>query len=309
MADRLLFTLLGHPVGHSVSPAMCAAGFAALGLPHVYTAIDVPTEAGLGRVVDDLRNGMIAGSNVTVPYKRAVIDLADRRAESAEEVGAANVLAVDGARRVVAHNTDADALAEDLASALGDRPRASATVIGAGGAGLAAIVACRRLGFHVVSVTSRSWTSTETMFDAPAAQRARELGALTVLWPEADTSNSGRGTQALRLQWSELVVSADCVVQATSAGMRGGDPGQQLSRMIPWARLPSHAVAYDLVYNPRLTPFLREAHRHGLVAEGGLGMLVRQAVLSIGIWTGQTPPYDVMRVAAEEALAGGPATR
>lgn len=305
MTARLRFLLLGHPVSHSVSPAMCNAAFAALGLPHVYSAVDVPSAVGLGRVVNDLRSGLLAGCNVTVPYKRAVLDNVDARAESVEEAGAANVLTLERGRGVVAHNTDAEALARDLDGLLGERPRRRAAIIGAGGAGVAAVVACRRLGFKVVCMTSRSWTNTETMFDSASAQSARALGALTVPWPRADdVAPTGKATQALRLQWGELVAQADCVIQATSAGMAGGGPGEDVSGVVPWARLPAHAVAYDVVYNPRVTPFLSAAKAQGLVAADGLGMLVGQAVLAITLWTGVTPPIDRMREAAELALAG-----
>jgi shikimate dehydrogenase len=300
---RLRFSLLGHPVRHSVSPAMCAAAFASLGMPHAYTAIDVPTPAGLARIADDLRAGVIAGCNVTVPYKRAVLQYADALAETAEEAGAANVLAVERGR-VIAHNTDAEALARDIDS-LWSGPRLRAAIIGSGGAALAALVACRRLGFRVVSMTSRSWINTETIYEAPGAQRARALGALTAPWPMVpdEAAPAGKLSQALRLQWSELVSQADCVIQATSAGMSGADPGEDVSAVVPWDRLPAHALAYDVVYNPRLTAFLRAAHARGLAATDGLGMLVRQAALSIEIWTGSAPPLDKMRRAAEEALA------
>lgn len=303
MTTRLRFSLLGHPVRHSVSPAMCSAAFAALGLPHLYTAIDVPNEAGLARILDDLRTGMLAGCNVTLPFKRSVLPLADIRAESAEEVGAANVLCRDADGRVIAHNTDAEALAQDLGAAWGSRPRRRAAIIGAGGAALAAVVACRRLGFKLVFVTSRSWASSELVYDAPAAQRARELGALTAPWPHADeAAPTGKLSQALRLQWGELVVGADCIIQATSAGMKGGDPGEDVTGIVPWDKLSPHALAYDLVYNPADTPFLKAARAHGLDAVGGLGMLVRQAGLSITLWTGETPPLERMRQAAEDAL-------
>jgi len=300
---RLRFSLLGHPVRHSVSPAMCAAAFAALKMPHVYTAIDVPSPAGLARLADDLRGGMLAGCNVTVPYKRAVLEHADALAATAEEAGAANVLAVERGR-VIAHNTDAEALARDIDSLWSGPPRLRAAIIGSGGAAMAALVACRRLGFRVVSMTSRSWINTETIYEAPAAQRARALGALTAPWPMPDdAAPAGKLSQALRLQWSELVAQADCVIQATSAGMSGADPGEDVSAVVPWDRLPPHALAYDVVYNPRLTAFLRAAHARGLAATDGLGMLVRQAALSIEIWTGSAPPLDTMRRAAEDALA------
>ena len=297
------FALLGHPVAHSVSPAMCAAAFHALRLTHFYTAMDVPSVPNLRAVLDDLRSGLIAGANVTVPYKRAVLEHVDEIAPSAEEVGAANVLVLDRKRRVIAHNTDAEALTQVLGEVLGARPKMRAAVIGAGGAGLAAIVACKRLGFNIVCATSRSWTSMEAMFDAPAAEKARDLGALTALWPGVSHSEpSTKTSQLLRLQWRELVIQADCVIQATSAGMLGADPGNAVCTIVPWDRLPKHAVAYDVVYNPPVTPFLRVAAAQGLTAVGGLGMLVRQAALSIKLWTGQDPPREVMHAAALVAL-------
>ncbi len=259
---RLRFSLLGRPVRHSVSPAMCTAAFAALGLPHVYTAIDVPTAAGLARMVDDLRTGTLAGCNVTVPYKRAVLDFADvtrrhRRGGRRRQRAHARP-----SGRVVAHNTDAEALGprsrrRSWAAARARRARDHrGRRRGPGGA--------RRLpassGFELVCMTSRSWTNTETMFDAPGAERARALGALTAPWPTLDEERpTGKLSQALRIQWSELVAHADCVIQATSAGMLGADPGEDVVRVVPWDSLPAHAVAYDVVYNPRVTPFLQEA--------------------------------------------------
>jgi shikimate dehydrogenase len=306
MNKRLRFSLLGHPVRHSVSPAMCTAAFLSLNLPHIYTAIDVPSAAGLGRIVDDLRHGVLSGCNVTVPYKKAVLDHADVRSESATEVGAANVLAVDASGKIIAHNTDAEALARDFDALGKSRPRSRAAIIGSGGAALAALCACRQLGFKLVCMTSRSWTNTETMFDAPSAQAARALGALTAPWPRAEeTAPTGKLSQALRLQWGELVAQSDAIIQATSAGMTGADPGEDVASVVPWPSLPAHAVAYDVVYNPRVTPFIEAAQARGLVASDGLGMLVRQAALSIAIWTGESPSLDRMRAAALEALGAG----
>jgi shikimate dehydrogenase len=282
---------------------MCTAAFAVMGLPHAYTAIDVPSASGLGRIVDDLRVGALAGCNVTVPYKKAVLSLVDVRSESVEEIGAANVLTRDSSGQVTAHNTDAEALAKDIDAVAHGRPRLRAAIIGSGGAGLAALVACKRLGFKLVCMTSRSWTNTETMFDAEAAQKARALGALTAPWPRPDeAAPTGKLSQALRLQWSELCANADCVIQCSSAGMLGGDPGEDVSAVVPWDRLPKHAIAYDVVYNPRVTPYLLAARDHGLLAVDGLGMLVRQAALAIQLWLGVTPPLDRMRAAAEDAL-------
>src|SRR6185369_608486 len=92
----------------------------------------------------------------------------------------------DDKKRVVAHNTDVEALATELTLLFGERPKLRAAVIGAGGAGLAAIAACKRAGFKVVCVTSRSWIDSEAMFDSKSALQARKLGALISLWPKRD---------------------------------------------------------------------------------------------------------------------------
>lgn len=303
MTKRLRFSLLGHPVRHSVSPAMCTAAFTAMRLPHVYTAIDVPSEAGLGRILDDVRTGMIAGCNVTIPYKKAVFEIADELAPSAVDVGAANVIVRSPEGLLVGHNTDADALAQELAPILEGRPRLRAAIIGGGGAALAALSACRKLGFAITCMTSRSWSSSELLHESPSAEQARALGALTMPWPRSDdVAPTGKLSQAMRMQWSELAGGADLVIQATSAGMHGVDPGDQITTLVPWDKLPEHAVAYDVVYTPRVTPFLRAARERDLTAEGGLGMLVRQAALSIALWTGQEAPMDRMRDAAEGQL-------
>jgi shikimate dehydrogenase len=307
MRNGKRFALLGHPVGHSVSPVMVNAAFGAIGEQDLYTALDLASERALSDAVDELRSGALDGANVTLPYKQTVLGLVDDIAPSAVEVGAANVLTVSG-RRVTAHNTDVDALAAEIASHWTGKPRSRAAVIGGGGAALAAIAACRRLGFKLVCATSRSWSNSEAMYESTSAERARALGVLTTLWPgegDAPTTERSKASQVLRLQWKDLVGDADCVIQATSAGMLGGARGEDVAAIVPWDRLPAHALVYDVVYNPEVTPFLESARKHGLQAVGGLGMLVRQAELAIKMWTGHDAPVDVMRRAAEAALAGG----
>jgi shikimate dehydrogenase len=318
MAERRLFALLGHPVRHSVSPVMHSAAFRALGLPHVYSAFDVPTPQDLMRFVEDLRGGLFGGANVTIPHKQRVLSLVDDVDASARDVGAANVLTRTADGRVVAYNTDVLALADELKELLGEgssvvvgarlvkqvppSPRTRAVIIGAGGAGLTAIVACRRLGFTLISVTTRSWVSSEEMLDLPSGERARELGALTAPWPGESAPVVSKASRALRLNWSELAVTADLIVQATSAGMLGGPPGEDVATIVPWEGLAPHARAYDVIYNPPVTPFLRLARMRGLRAMDGVGMVVGQAARSFSLWTGLDAPTDVMRAAADESL-------
>ncbi len=283
------FAVLGHPIGHSLSPPMHRAAFAQLGLPHVYEAIDVPNFEALRACVQRVRDGVLAGANVTLPHKIAVLDLVDEIDESARAIGAANTLVrKDG--RVVAHNTDIAGLADDLRDA--GVVVQKAVVIGAGGGALAAIAAARELGAREIGVTSRSWTSAEAIVTSDAAKKVARLGAEPMSVPV-----EGRASAFV-----ELAAEADLIVQATPAGTKGGPSGESVAAMIPWERVRPGALAYDLVYNPPETPFLRRARLSYFRAMGGFGMLSRQGAHALTSWLNVNPDVATMRRAAERAL-------
>ena len=302
MSDARVFALFGHPVSHSLSPVIHAAAYAALGLPHSYRVLDLPTRADLARACDDLRAGVFGGANVTIPHKRAALELSDIVDPSAEGPGVANVLCTDDVGRIHAHNTDADALADDIASVLPDSSRVRAAVIGGGGAAFAAVVACQKLGYQRVGVTSRSWSTWEYLATLPVVARMQALGIDVFPWPSNDSDNDSVEVRRLTDEWFEFVRASSLVLQATSAGMDGADPGEPIANIVPWDDLGERTLAYDLVYTPSVTPFLRAASTHRLLARGGLGMLVRQAARSIELWTGKSPPLDCMQHAAQQTL-------
>ncbi len=295
MSER--FVLVGHPVGHSLSPVIHGAAYRALGRSATYDLVDAPDEDDVRRVLDELRAGTLRGANVTVPWKRVALAEADRVDESARAVGAANVLAraEDGA--VVAYNTDALGLAEELREVMIEArlaPEATtACVIGNGGAALGAVVACRMAGARRIRVVARRFRADEPRASWPEAESFERLGAELVAWP-------GTGDDS----WERLAREAGLFVQATSAGMHGAASGEPIAALVPWADRPrGSVVAYDLVYRPAETPFLRDARAAGHVVRGGLGMLVRQAAFAIEIWWSVLPPITPLFEAARGALA------
>ncbi len=302
------FVLLGHPVRHSISAALLTAAFREAGFPHTYTPIDVPKPGDLARMVGEMRTGLLAGANVTLPHKREVLSLVDVVDETAQLVGAANVITADENGRLTAYNTDMAALEKEIVDITTHRSRVA--ILGAGGGAAAAIAACKKLGFSIIGVTTRSWGDTEATYDSESAKRVRRLGGLATPWPAEGgrVVPSGKLSMAMRLQWSELAEQADLVIQATSAGMMGGDLGEDVAKVVPFEKMPKHSVALDLVYRPPLTPFLIKAEAHGLLAVSGLGMLVRQAEATYRIWMGGEPVPGVMHRAAEVMLAGTPTT-
>jgi shikimate dehydrogenase len=276
-----------------MSPTIHQAAYRELGLSHRYELCDVPDEVALARAMDLLRVGEIAGANVTVPWKREAFQLADERHESALGVGAANVLVRGEGGRLVAHNTDVPALAEEI-QRYSASPR-RLVVIGSGGAALGAVRAASLLSAEAVTVTARRWLDSEPAAAWPHAEGFRALGAELVPWPNAP-GDDGEGEFAVACR------RADVIVQATSAGMSGAEPGTGVAAIVPWSRLPASVLAYDLVYNPPDTDFLRAARAYGLVRSHGLGMLVGQAALAIQLWLGVKPPREPLYAAAEAAL-------
>jgi shikimate dehydrogenase len=281
----LTFALLGDPVAHSLSPTMHAAAYRALGLPHRYEALRC-SAAELGPLVAELRGGRYAGFNVTVPHKRRVLEHVDAVDESAALAGAANTLVLREGR-VVAHNTDAPALAAEL-EALRPRKAARALVLGAGGGARSAVLALvTRLGASHVAVRAR-----------PAADAGARSAFVSELRRAAE--KSGSSAELVLEPWSaapERERDTAIVVQATSAGMSGAAPGEAVASVVSWHDLPPDAVVLDLVYAPRETPFLAAARARGLAAESGLGMLARQGALAFELWLGVPAPLEAMRAA------------
>jgi shikimate dehydrogenase len=254
--------------------------------------LDCPDEASVERVVSELRSGKISGANVTIPWKRLALKLADMAAPSVQRIGAANVLSSGEDGAVVAHNTDVTALTEEFVRLAGSLRRV--LVIGNGGAAPAVIAAAQDAGAERLALTARRFVPGTPESDWPDAAMWQAQGVSLLAWPESDVAAKSR----LR----EVLARVDLIVNATSAGMQGADDGKKLAEMLPWEHIPQSALAYDLIYNPPLTPFLERARVAGVRAENGLGMLVTQAALAIEIWLSVAPPRSVMNRAAEAEL-------
>lgn len=269
-ATRLL-CLLGHPIDHSLSPALHSAAIAEAGIDAVYVALDV-APGGMPDAVAGLRALGCWGANVTIPHKQAALELADRATEEAAFIGAANTLFWDG-DDLVADNTDAEGLRRVLTRDCDVGDGTDALVFGSGGAARAAVVALGRLGARIGVRARRG--------DAAAA--LEELGLQAGGQPPRETPP--------RL-----------VVNATPLG-RHGEPLPE-----EWMGLGPGRVALDLNYDGD-SQFLASARAAGGQAVDGLGMLIGQAEAAFERWTGRPAPAGAMaRAAATSAAATSAAT-
>jgi shikimate dehydrogenase len=256
--------VLGHPVGHSRSPAMHNAAFAELGIGDewAYEAIDVAPDE-FERLVSGMPDRGFAGANVTVPHKGAALAVADTLSETAREIGAANTLSfADG--EVHADNTDADGL---MAALPGSPEGRRALVLGAGGAARAVVWALVRESAEV-----EVWNRTALR----SLHLCEELGGSPAADPDA--------------------ADYELIVNATSVGLEGDDPFEMLP--LRSDGFAAGQVVVDMVYGSGPTALLGAAAAAGATTVDGIEVLVHQGALSFRIWTGIEPPLDAMRAAA-----------
>jgi shikimate dehydrogenase len=265
--------VLGHPVGHSRSPAMHNAALAALGLDGswAYEAIDVAPEQFAERVAAMPGEGF-AGANVTVPHKLAALELAGEASEAARAIGAANTLtfADDGVR---ADNTDASG----FLAAIGESPRGKrALVLGAGGSARAVVWALVTEGAEV-SIWNRTHGKAQAL--------ARELG----------------GSVGSPADFGLRATDYDLIVNCTTVGMAqaSGEDGPSLKDLpIRADAVSATHVVVDLAYGSQDTDLVRTAKERGARTVDGLEVLVHQGAQAFRIWTGMEPSVEVMRRAA-----------
>lgn len=278
-AATTLTAVIGHPVSHSLSPAIHNAALASDGRNAAYLAFDVAPD-DLRDAVAGLRAIGAVGANVTVPHKTAALAIADEASEAAKRVGAANTLLL-GRDAVRADTTDPIGVLGALADLGFDPSGSRVLVLGAGGAGRAAAWAVADAGATWVAVANRTGVRADALAERLLAS-GRPAG--TVAW-------SAIGGAA---------AEADLVVHATSVGL-GGGAGPLAEADLRGASDAGCRALLDLVYAPGETALVTAARAAGLTAADGLGMLVHQAAAAYERFWGAPAPLTVMRDAAARA--------
>jgi len=276
------FAVLGHPIGHTLSPIMHNAAFAALEMDAIYLALNVHPDK-LMRVLPAMRDMGFGGVNLTVPLKEVAARGLSSLSESAEMMGAVNTVQFtdDG---LIGHNTDGAGFLRAFEEAFGSSLSGkSIFILGTGGAGRAVALACAGAGAVTLSLAD--------LDQARAEQLAAELKAKSAIQRSSVVSEPSRIIEAAR--------AADVVVQSTPVGMKPEDASP-----LSDAAFCEGQCVFDLVYMYPETAFMKAAKRGGAAVSNGLGMLLHQGAKAFEIWTGTEPPVSVMRQALEQAVYG-----
>lgn len=271
-----LLGVIGHPIAHTLSPAMHNPALAWLGLNMRYLAFHVHPDQLAEAVRGFVAIGM-AGFNATVPHKEALLPLMDWVDPLAHRIGAVNTVVIDDTGRLKGYNTDAHGFTDALAETIWPRPSPdlgdlSVLVLGAGGAARGVVVGLLEAGSRQITIANRTLL------------RAEQLVADLAPWyPQARL-------EAIALQAPLPLTTCDLLINTTLLGLANEEIA-----LVSMDHLPATALVYDIVYTPQETPLLRAAKQQGLATQNGLGMLIHQGSRAFTLWTGEKMPVEQVR--------------
>lgn len=258
--------VMGWPIMHSKSPRIFAHWFAAHDIDGRYNHLAVQSD-DFEEVFRALPKMGFRGVNVTLPHKLSALALSDRRTDTAEAIGAANMIAFSREGEIIADNTDGYGFIQNILSSAPEWMPSSgpAVVLGAGGASRAVLHALVEAGVPEIRLLNRSRAKADLL--------AEEFGA-----------------RVRAADWeirSEALGGAATLVNTTSLGMIGQPPLE-----IDLDDLNETALVNDLVYTPLETSLISSALRRGNTAVDGLGMLLHQARPAFNRWFGVDPEVN-----------------
>jgi len=268
-----LFGVLGDPVSHSLSPVMHNAAFKAMGMDCEYHAFRVSTE-NLEKALHGANVLGFGGLNLTIPLKEKALDVV-KPTELARQIGAVNT--VDLKEEMVGYNTDGIGAKMALSHNGIEVKGKNVLLLGAGGAARAIAFQLAKDGASV-TIANRS------------IDRAEALAR--------DVKKVGKAQASGYVDLKGLIQDSNILINSTSVGMY-----PKISETIVTSEMMHRdLVVFDIVYNPQSTLLLKEAKKAGATTIDGVMMLVFQGAESFKIWTGRTPPVDIMEKAVREKL-------
>ena len=243
-----LYGLIGKKLGHTFSPEYFKKKFQNLGIAAEYLPFEMEDISRFPELISKHKN--LKGLNVTIPYKKEVIPFIDKLDETAEAVGAVNTIRIDrsvGQPVLSGYNTDIIGFKKALEPLLYNRNIKQALILGTGGAAQSVAFVLEKTGilYRFVSRTGQQ--------------------------PVLNYQDLTR----------ELIHQSHLIINTTPLGMF---PDVEEFPDIPYEYLTRDHIAFDLIYNPAETVFLKKARQKGALTANGLKMLEIQAEESWKIW-------------------------
>ena len=255
--------VIGFPIHHSKSPIIHNYWLKKYGIPSEYNAFEIRPEE-LKKFIFSLKEQGLAGINVTVPHKVAVMKLMDELSDAAKKAGAVNTVVVRKDGTLLGHNTDGLGFLANIQEKKEnfDIKQKPVVILGTGGAARGICAALVLAGVPEIRLVYRTKEKAENL--------ASSVGGnfRLIEWSKKETALKGAGLFA----------------NATTLGMNGFDPLE-----IDLSDLDTSAIVADAVYSPLKTKLLKQAAEKGHITADGLGMLLHQACPAFQAWFGIMP--------------------
>ncbi len=252
------YLVIGNPIEHSLSPKLHNYWIKKNKLNAAYNKQKLIKEDVKG-IIGEVKNGNINGVNVTVPFKKSVLNFLDQLTPIANEAQSVNTIFKKD-NQIIGDNTDVGGFELAIKHIKYDVKNKKAFILGSGGVVPSIILALRRLGVNKIFLSNRTKEKAENL-----KKNYKDLEII---------------------DWGESP-NFDLIINATSLGLKKNDKIK-----LNYNKLGSNKLFYDLIYNPNETNFLSKGKELGNKIENGKMMFIYQAQLSFNIWHKILPEID-----------------
>lgn len=269
-----LYGIIANPIKHSFSPMMHNTAFETLGIDDVYLAFETPEEK-LPSFITSVKTLNIKGFNVSMPYKKRIMDYLDEVSEEAKLCQSVNTVKNDNGR-LIGHISDGKGFVMSCIDKGWDIQNQRIVVLGAGGAACAIIVSLALHGAKEIIVYNRS--------DKPFVRELNEKLNCPIVFKSLSDLK----------QLKEDLKGAYLLIQTTNVGMI---PDIDRCLIPDSSYLCEGLKVADIIYKPKETKLLTMAKQNGLEYMNGEGMILYQGAVSFEFWTGQKMPIKEVKQA------------
>ena len=268
------YLVIGNPIEHSLSPLLHNYWFKKYKIiDSIYEKKKV-SKNDLKQIVQQIKNGKIKGINVTVPFKREILNYIDASSHEAQLTKSVNTLVKEG-NKVVGYNTDQGGFEISLRENNWSPKDKNILILGAGG-----VTTSILSNFIRVNGANKVYLSNRTR------KKAEELKNF---WDKAVDLFSMKKNTIEVIDWGKKVELCDLIVNTTSVGLK---KDEEINFDFGDYDNVKDALFYDLIYNPKETNFLKDAKQRGNKTMNGKMMFLRQAQLAFEMWTGVSPEIN-----------------
>ncbi|MCV0399221.1 MAG: shikimate dehydrogenase [Nitrosarchaeum sp.] len=262
------YAVIGDPIDHSLSPNIHSAAFREMNMEHTYIAYRIP-KGELEEGVESLKKIKIAGFNVTIPHKIEMMRFLDKIDESCSIIGAVNTV-VNENGMLKGYNTDMDGFLDPIKKRNLQIEGSRVLLLGAGGAARAIVAGFAKEHAKSITIANRTTNKAKEL-----AEFSQKIGLESKFVNIDNVENN--------------VEKYNIIVNATSIGLKNEQCPISLEGV------NKNTIAYDIVYMPMNTDFLKKAREKEAIIIYGYEMLLGQAARAFEIWHGVEAPYNAMK--------------